>query len=180
VNAFKSENAFGFFNSTRDFQQTNSQPAYLWDYRTQDDYNNRKQQSVSTKWDYRLGRNSLLKLNIVYNDQGEPMRKRPVMRAFAGSQTTVPSATTGIVPGFDSRVTTVRAIPTASNATSSTTAPALIDETIDAVNREQRLRHFDLAGEHSVWPLRGRLGAALEPHPLPLPWFRRSAEHAPR
>jgi TonB-dependent receptor len=155
VNAFKSENAFGFFNSTRDFQQTNNQPAYLWDYRTQDDYNNRKQQSVSTKWDYRLGRNNLLKLNLVYNDQAEPMRKRPVMRAFAGSQTTVPSATTGVVPGFDSRVTTVRAIPTAANATSATTAPALIDETIDAVNREQRLRHMDLAGEHT-W---GRLEA---------------------
>ena len=60
VNAFKSENAFGFFNSSRDFQQTNNQPAYLWDYRTRDNYNNRKQFSVSSKWDFRLGRNNLL------------------------------------------------------------------------------------------------------------------------
>ncbi|MEN9631623.1 MAG: hypothetical protein RL077_27 [Verrucomicrobiota bacterium] len=153
VNGFKSENAFGFFNSSRDFQQTNGQPAYLWDYRTRDDYNNRSQQSINTKWDYRLGRNNLFKLNLIYNDQGEPMRKRPLMRAFAGSQTTVPSATTGVVPGFDSRVTTVRAIPTAANATSATTAPALIDESIDAVNRAQRLRHLDLGGEHSWGPL---------------------------
>jgi TonB-dependent receptor len=153
INVFKSENAFGFFNSTRDFQQTNTQPAFLWDYRTRDDYNNRKQFSISSKWDYRLGRNNLFKLNLIYNDQGEPMRKRPQMRAFAGSQTTVPSATTGVVPGWTDRVTTVRAIPTAANATSATTAPALIDESIDAVNREQRLRHMDLAGEHTWGPL---------------------------
>ena len=97
VNGFYSENAFGFFQSTRDFQQTNNQPAYLWDYRTRDDYNNRKQASISTKWDYRLNRNNLFKLNLIYNDAGEPMRKRPLMRAFTGSQTTVPSATSGIV-----------------------------------------------------------------------------------
>ena len=77
-------------------QQTNAQPAYVWDYRTRDDYNNRKQFSMSSKWDFRLGRNNLFKLNLVFNDQGEPMRKRPQMRAFAGSQTTVPSATSGI------------------------------------------------------------------------------------
>lgn len=152
-NAFKSENAFGFFQSTRDFQQTNTQPAFLWDYRTRDDYNNRKQFSISSKWDYRLNRNNLFKLNLVFNDQGEPMRKRPLMRAFAGSQTTVPSATTGVVPGWTDRITTVRAIPTAANATSATTAPALIDESIDAVNREQRLRHLDLAGEHTWGPI---------------------------
>ena len=168
VNGFKSENAFGFFNSQRDFQQTNAQPAYLWDYRTRDDYNNRSQQSLSTKWDYRLGRNNLFKLNLIYNDQGEPMRKRPLMRAFAGSQTTVPNNFTnttfvvgqavpsGVVPGFTDRITVVRAVATAAtaaNPTSATTAPALIDESIDAVNRSQRLRHMDLGGEHTWGPL---------------------------
>ncbi len=153
VNAFKSENAFGFFRTSRDFQQTNNQPAYLWDYRTQDDYNNRKQQSISTKWDFRLNRNTLLKVNLIYNDAGEPMRKRPVVRAFAGSQTTVPSATTGIVPGaFNDRITVVRAIPTAANATSGTTAPALIDFGSEAINRDQRLRHMDIGGEHTFGP----------------------------
>ncbi|MBI5767437.1 MAG: TonB-dependent receptor [Verrucomicrobia bacterium] len=168
VNAFKSENAFGFFNSSRDFQQTNTQPAYLWDYRTRDDYNNRKQFSVSSKWDYRFNRNNLFKLNLVFNDQGEPMRKRPLMRAFAGGTTTVPNNFTnttfvagqavpsGVVPGWTDRITVVRAVPsaaTAANPTSATGVPAQIDESIDAVNREQRLRHLDLAGEHTWGPI---------------------------
>ncbi|MBI5693812.1 MAG: TonB-dependent receptor [Verrucomicrobia bacterium] len=150
VNAFYSENAFGFFRTQRDYQQTNVQPAYLWDYRTTDNYNNRKQRSLNTKWDYRFDRNNLLKLNLVYNDAPEPMRRQYVTRAFTGSQTTVPNATTsGIVPGWTDRITTVRAVPTAANATSGTTAPALIDVTSTLINRDQRLRHIDLAGEHT-------------------------------
>ncbi len=151
VNAFYSENAFGFYRTNRDYQQTNTQPAYLWDYRTQDNYNNRKQRSINTKWDYRLSRNTILKLNLVYNDAPEPMRRQYQVRAFAGSQTTVPNATTsGVVPGFTDRITTIRAVPTAANATSGTTAPALIDVTSNLINRDQRLRHMDLAGEHTL------------------------------
>jgi TonB-dependent receptor len=151
VNAFYSENAFGFFRTVRDYQQVNTQPAYLWDYRTTDNYNNRKQQSLSTKWDFRLSRNSLLKLNLIYNDAPEPMRRQYTTRAFAGSQTTVPNATTsGVVPGFTDRITTVRAVPTAANATSNTTAPALIDVTSTLINRDQRLRHMDFGGEHTL------------------------------
>lgn len=151
VNGFFSENAFGFFRTIRDFQQTNNQPAPVWDYRTQDNYNNRMQRSISTKWDYRLNRNHLFKLNLIYNDAPEPMRRQYQTRAFAGSATTVPNATTsGVVAGaYDSRITVVRAVPTAANATSSTTAPALIDVTANLINRNQRLRHMDVGGEHT-------------------------------
>jgi TonB-dependent receptor len=159
VNGFFSENAFGFFRTNRDFQQTNSQPAYLWDYRTQDNYNNRMQRSISTKWDYRLNRNNLFKLNLIYNDAPEPMRRQYQVRAFAGSQTTNPSATTGIVPGaFNDRITVVRAVPqpqfnangTVNTNTSATTQPALIDITANLINRNQRLRHMDVGGEHTA------------------------------
>jgi TonB-dependent receptor len=152
VNAFYSENAFGFFRTVRDYQQTNTEPAYLWDYRTTDNYNNRKQRSLSTKWDYRLTPNSLIKLNLIYNDAPEPMRRQYTTRAFAGSATTVPNATTsGVVAGaYDSRITVVRAVPTAANATSGTTAPALIDVTSTLINRDQRLRHMDIGGEHKL------------------------------
>ena len=149
VNAFYSENAFGFFRSQRDYQQTNVQPAFVWDYRTTDNYNNRKQRSLNTKWDYRFDQNNLIKLNLIYNDAPEPMRRQYQTRAFTGSQTTVPNATTtGVVPGWTDRITTVRAVPTAANATSGTTAAALIDVTSTLINRDQRLRHMDLAGEH--------------------------------
>ncbi len=151
LNAFYSENAFGFFRTQRDYQQTNAQPAYLWDYRTQDNYNNRKQRSLSTKWDYRFSQNSLIKLNLIYNDAPEPMRRQYQTRAFAGSQTTVPNdTTTGVVPGWNARITTVRAVPILPTSTNTfnTTQPALIDVTSNLINREQRLRHIDLGGEH--------------------------------
>lgn len=162
VNGFFSENAFGFFRTNRDFQQTNSQPAYLWDYRTQDNYNNRMQRSISTKWDYRLDRNNLFKLNLIYNDAPEPMRRQYQVRAYAGGATTVPSATTGIVPGaFNDRITVVRAVPqpqfnangTFNTNTAGTTQPALIDNTANLINRNQRLRHMDVGGEHRWGPI---------------------------
>ncbi|PAW65787.1 MAG: hypothetical protein B9S34_09935 [Opitutia bacterium Tous-C1TDCM] len=159
VNAFYSENAFGFFRTQRDYQQTNNQPAFLFDYRTTDNYNNRKQRSLSTKWDYRFDRNNLIKLNLIYNDAPEPMRRQYQTRAFAGATGTTPGAATGIVPGaFDSRITVVRAVPqpqfnangTVNTNTSGTTQPALIDVTSTLINRDQRLRHMDLAGEHTL------------------------------
>ncbi|HEY1107704.1 MAG TPA: carboxypeptidase-like regulatory domain-containing protein, partial [Opitutaceae bacterium] len=151
VNGFFSENAFGFFRTIRDYQQTNTQPAYLWDYRTQDNYNNRMQRSISTKWDFRLDRNNLFKLNLIYNDAPEPMRRQYLTRAFTGSATTAPSATSGIVPGaFNDRITVVRAVANGVNAVA-TTAPAggAIDLTSTLINRNQRLRHMDFGGEHT-------------------------------
>ena len=149
VNLFYSENAFGFFRSTRDFQQTLNQPAFLWDYRTTDNYNNRVQKSINTKWDYRLSVNSLLRLNLIVNDAPEPMRRQYITRAFAGATGTNPSATTGIVPGaFTSRVTVVRANAPAANANPGTTPTAAIDVTSTLINRNQRLRHMDIGGEH--------------------------------
>ncbi len=164
VNGFYTENAFGVYETNRDFQQTNSQPAYLWDYRTRDNFNVRKQRSISTKWDYRLSANDLFKLNIVVNNAPEPMRRQYNMRAFAGSQTTVPNNFTnttfitgqvvpsGVVPGFTDRITVVRAVPTAATAaspTSGTTNPALMDQGTTNIQRDQRLRHIDAGGEHT-------------------------------
>ncbi len=151
VNAFYSENAFGFFRTTRDYQRTTNVPAFLWDYRTQDNYNNRKQMSVNTKWDYRPSVNSLLRLNLIVNDAPEPMRRRYQTRAFAGSQTTNPSATSGIVPGaFTERITVVRANNPGSTATPATTPTAAIDVLAEMINRNQRLRHADMGGEHTL------------------------------
>ena len=151
VNAFYSENAFGVYQTDRDFQQTNNQPAFLWDYRTRDNFNVRKQRSISTKWDYRLTANDLIKLNVVLYNAPEPMRRQYNQRAFAGAANTVHTAATAIVPGtFDSRVTVVRAVPTAANATSGTNpgSYALMEQGTTNINRDQRGRHVDLGGEH--------------------------------
>ena len=109
-----------------------------------------RQESVSTKFEYRLSPNSLVRMNVALNDGAEPARLQYESRAFAGSQTTVPNATTtGVVPGWTERVTTVRAVPTPSNATASTTPAAAIDVTSRLISRSQKLRHVDFAGEHT-------------------------------
>jgi len=54
LNFFYSENVAGYFRTIRDYENTTTTPAYLWDFRTQDAFNNRKQSAVNIKADYRL------------------------------------------------------------------------------------------------------------------------------
>ena len=67
VNLFYSENAVGFFRTTRDFQDTTTTPAYVWDYRTMDNYNNRKQISGNVKVDYRYSPITKVSFNGIYH-----------------------------------------------------------------------------------------------------------------
>jgi TonB-dependent receptor len=137
VNLFYSENAVGGFRTVRDFQNTTAQPAYLWDYRTWDNYNNRKQRSVNVKADYRLSPSTKLSLNTVVNDATETFRRQYETRAFTTQQIGT-TGTAGILPGFTDRVTQVRAAP-GSTIDVTLTGPG------DFFNR---MRRFDLGVEH--------------------------------
>jgi TonB-dependent receptor len=138
ANLFYSENAVGGFRTVRDFQNTTTEPAYVWDYRTWDNYNNRKQLSLSVKADYRLSPRTKLSVNTILNDANETFRRQYETRAYTGNQNTVPSATTGVVPGYSSRVTTVRPV-----------AAAIIDQTTTGPgNFYNRMRRLDLGAEH--------------------------------
>jgi hypothetical protein len=137
VNTFYSENVAGSHSTTRDFQNTTSQPAFLWDYRTFDQYNNRKQASVNVKLEYRLSRTTKLTLNTVYNDANEMGKLRFETRAFT-NQVVGTTGTAGILPGYTDRITQVRQ-STASNLDVSTMGPN---------NFFLRMRHIDLAAEH--------------------------------
>ena len=108
VNLFYSENAVGMFRTTRDFQNTTAQPAYVWDYRTLDNYNNRDQQSVNIKLDYRLSPVTKLSFNTILNDANERMRRQYETRAFT-NQSVGTTGTAGVLPGFTDRITQVRA-----------------------------------------------------------------------
>jgi TonB-dependent receptor len=111
VNLFYSENAVGGFRTVRDFQSTMNQPAYIWSYRTWENFNNRKQESVNVKMDYRHSFNSKFTLTLTANDNIEKFRRAFETRAWTGSATTVPNATTsGIIPGFTDRITEVRPV----------------------------------------------------------------------
>ncbi|MBL9213730.1 MAG: TonB-dependent receptor [Opitutaceae bacterium] len=138
LNLFYSENVAGYFRTIRDFENTTSQPAYLWDYRTQDAYNNRKQASVNLKVDYRLSANTKLTFNTIYNDANEPFNRLYETRAFTNQ--TAPNATTsGVVPGYTSRITTVRPV-----------AASVIDVTETMFSFFNRTRQFDLGAEHQM------------------------------
>jgi iron complex outermembrane recepter protein len=143
VNLFYSEQAVGFFQTQRDFQNTAADPAFVWDYRLDDNYNNRKQSSINTKFDYRLSANTRISLNLIYNDAMERFRYRNPFRAFTGNANTVPNATSsGIVPGYTDRITEVRPV----NA-------SIIDITSQMSNFFHRQRHADLGAEQEFGPL---------------------------
>lgn len=140
ANLFYSEHATGWFITTRDYQNTTSQPAYLWDYRTTDTYNPHMQRSINVKIDYRLSPATKFTVNAIANDNNEKFRRRYETRAFVGNQNTVPSATSGIVPGFTDRTTRVRATP-GSTIDMFSTGPN---------NVFLRMRNVDFGGEHEL------------------------------
>ena len=142
LNLFYSEQAVGFFSTSRDFQNTTTAPAYLWDFRTQDNYNNRKQSSLNLKFDYRLSESTKLSLNYIFNDAFERFRLRYYFRAFTGNQATVPGPTSGVIPGFTDRVTQVRPI-----------AASTVSLQSQMSNFFHRQRHLDLGAEHRFGPL---------------------------
>ncbi len=141
MNLFYSENAVGGFRSVRDFQNTTASPAFVWDYRTWDNYNNRKQLSLNLKTDYRLSPNTKLSINTILNDANETFRRQYEHRAYTGNQNTVPNATTtGIVPGqYTDKITVVRPVPA-----------AVIDQTTTGPgNFYNRMRRLDLGVEQT-------------------------------
>jgi hypothetical protein len=79
VNLFYSENAVGGYRTAYDYQNTINQPAYVWDFLTWNNTNNRKQYSVNIKADYRLTPNTKLTTTFTTNDNFE--RHRRVCRA---------------------------------------------------------------------------------------------------
>lgn len=115
ANIFYSENAVGQFRVTNQFQNTPNltDPAYQWSYQTREGYNNRKQRSVNVKTDYRHSFNSKFSLNLTVNDNIERFRRTDNATVSTGNATTVPSATSGVIPGFTDKITQVRQIPAA-------------------------------------------------------------------
>lgn len=138
VNLFYSENASSAFYTTRDFQNTTAQPAYLWDYRTQENINNRKQESGNVKMEYRLSPITKLTANFQFGNNNEPYQRRYETRAYT-NQTVGTTGTAGILPGYTGRVTEVRA-STGSN----------IDMTMTQLGFLQRLRNLNFGGEHQL------------------------------
>ncbi len=147
ANLFYSENVVSYFLTTRDFQNTTAQPAYLWDYRTQDFYANRKQWSLNLKTEYRLSPATTLRANAIYNDTNVTDRRTLELRAFTTQQVGT-AGTAGILPGYTDRITRVRPAP-----------GSTVEVTAGMVTTWNRLRHFDTGVAHVFGPLSLDYGA---------------------
>lgn len=146
VSLFDSETALGWFTSQRDFQNIATSPAYLWDYRTGDVYNHRRQKNVTAKADYRLTPTTKLSFLASYIDHSEVFRRQYDTRAFTNQAIFNPAvastAANGIEPGFTDRITTVRPV-----------AASTIDITMTGPNNFfNRLRRVDAGAEHNWGP----------------------------
>ena len=150
VNVFYSENAVGGFEAIFDRTSLLNGPAPVFNYQTWDNINNRKQQSIALKTDYKWSPTTKYSLTVTENDNFERHRRRVRVTAAASgnSNTQVPSATTGIVPGaFTNVVTVLRAIPSTSAAGSNTNN---IDVQMDGpLNYYVRMGRVDFNGEHT-------------------------------
>lgn len=137
VNLFYSENVGASFRSTREYQNTEGSPAFVYDYQTQDDYNNRKQSSMNVKFDYRLSASTKLSLNLIGNNGNEFNKFRLNTRAYT-NQNVGTTGSAGILPGYTDRITQVRATPN-----------SIIDQNTQGPNNFMlRLRHAEIGAEH--------------------------------
>ena len=140
VNIFYSENAVGSFETIFDRTNALNGPAPIFSYNTWDNINNRKQQSIAFKTDFKWSPTTKFGLSVTENDNFERHRRRVRVTATAGSNTTVPSNTTGIVPGaFNNVITVVR--PLTGNT---------LDVQMDGpLNYYVRMGRVDFTGEHT-------------------------------
>ncbi|MES2695220.1 MAG: TonB-dependent receptor [Verrucomicrobiota bacterium] len=159
LNIFYSENAVGGAAVLMDYQNTMAPSAYIWNYATWENINNRKQMSLSLKTDYRWSPSTKFSVTLTGNDNFERHRRRIQMRAFTGSATVVPANNTGIVQGAHSdKITVVRPITTvatpgfpAASAANSSNIDMLMD---GPLNYYVRMRRIDLGGEHDLGRLK--------------------------
>ena len=144
LNVFYNENATSYFRTNRDYQNTMQTPAFLWDYRTADGYNNRQQYSINLKSEFKLSNTSKFRLNAIYNDGRERSLPTYEVRAYAGNADSVPNdSTTGIVPGFTDTVTEARPV-----------AGTTIDITNTRGSFILRTRAIEFGGEHEIGRLK--------------------------
>ncbi len=145
LNLFYSENAVGGFYTLYDYVNIPSGPTPVRQFETYDNTNNRKQMSVNFKADYRWSDTTKFSLGLVENDNFERHRRRPIIRGFTGSQTTLPSAATAYSPGtFTDKVTVIR--PISGVGTNGTVIDSISD---GPLNYYVRMRRVDFNGEHN-------------------------------
>ena len=116
LNLFYSENVNSVDQTLLDYQNTSDSPAYLWDYRRQNGYNNRVQRSATLKFDYKISDRTRIFLNTIFNDAPENFNRLYTVRAFSSQSVAaigsngLPTGTNPILPGWTDNRTEVRPV----------------------------------------------------------------------
>lgn len=118
LKAFYSENVNSVDQTLLDYQSNSSStPAYVWDYRRQNAYNNRLQRSLNFKVEYKLSDHSRFYLGAIMNDAPEKFNRLYTIRAYTGSQSVAPIGPNGqptgsnpILPGWTADRTEIRPV----------------------------------------------------------------------
>jgi len=119
LKAFYSENVNTVDQTLLDYQSNSiNAPAYVWDYRRQNAYNNRVQQSINAKVEFKLSDRSRFFLGSILNEAPEKFNRLYTVRAYTGSQTVAaigangqPTGSNPILPGWTADRTEIRAVP---------------------------------------------------------------------
>ena len=152
LNAFYIENPTTYASTIRDYTFSVNDPAYVYDYRTNDAYNLRKQRSVTLKFDYRLGTGTRLSLGAMLADAFENLKINYQTRVYSGRTIAalgangLPTGTGAILPGFTDTFTQVRAV-SGSNFETTTSSNAFMDRT--------RRVQLDLSDRRGRWETDG-------------------------
>lgn len=116
LNFFYSENVNAPSSIQYDYQNTADSPAYVWDFRTQNQINNRTQKSVNAKAEFRLSDRTKLILNTIYNDAFEKSDRLYTTRAFSNQTVATldpsgnPTGTGAVVPDYTNSHTEIRPV----------------------------------------------------------------------
>lgn len=113
---FYSENAGQSDQTVTDYRFETTEPSYVWDYRSADAYNVRKNESASLKLEYRFSPHFRVFAGGIFNNQHE--RSFEYLRTRAFTNRTIaplnaagqPTGNGGIMPGFTNTLTNVRPV----------------------------------------------------------------------
>lgn len=106
---FYSENVNSVDQTLLDYAFFTASPAYVYDYRRQNAYNNRVQQSATLKVDYQLSESTRVFVSTIYNDAPEKFNRLYTIRAFTG-RTVGTTGTATILPDYTDHRTQVRGV----------------------------------------------------------------------
>jgi len=167
LNAFYSENVNSPYFYLYDYQATTASPAYIWDYRTYSQYNNRKQTAFNLKAEYRLSDTTKLILNGIYNDALEAFDRRYTARFFSNQTiaTTVggvPTGTGAIMPGYTDSFTVVRAVAGSNLQTTSVLNSFFNRTRLAGLGAEHKFDRWEIDYDTSYSQTHNNLGAGLK------------------